>query len=155
MLKSHLIYGVTASVKHYIGVGSDKLTRTAHRSVGAGGMATGMAETRAPVLNVIDAIWINANPGRGPSTRYSDASRVGTIAAGRDPVALDYWAAKNILLPAAQKLGYRNTDSLDPDNTRTGSFGNWLRLSMEELQRAGYASTLELDSVNVIVSPFR
>jgi len=152
VLKSHSIYGVTASVKHYMGVGSDKLTRSAHRSVGTGGMGTEMAETRAPVLNVIDAIWINANPGRGPLTRYSDASLVGIIAAGRDPVALDYWAAKNILLPAAEKLGYRNTDSLNPDITRSGSFGDWLRLSMKELQRAGYPSTLDLDGINITVS---
>ena len=82
VLKSHMGYGVTASVKHYMGVGSDKLTRTAHRSVGTGGMGTEMAETRAPVLNVLDAIWINANPGRGPMTRYSDASQVKIIARG-------------------------------------------------------------------------
>lgn len=155
ILKSHSIYGVTASVKHYMGVGSEKLTRSAHRSVGTGGMGTEMAETRAPVLNVLDAIWINANPGRGPLTRYSDASRVGIIASGRDPVALDYWAAKNILLPAAEKLGYRNTDSLNPDITRKGSFGDWLRLSMKELQLAGHPSTLDMDGINVTVSPLQ
>jgi uncharacterized protein (DUF362 family) len=153
VLKSHSIYGVTASVKHYMGVGSEKLTRSAHRSVGAGGMGTEMAETRVPVLNVIDAVWVNANPGRGPWTSYSDASRVGVIAAGRDPVSLDYWAAKSILLPAAQELGYRNTDSLNPDITRNGSFGSWLRLSMKELQRAGHPSTLDMEGINVIVRP--
>ncbi len=152
VLKSHMIYGVTASVKHYMGVGSDKLTLSAHRSVGTGGMGTEMAETRAPVLNIIDAIWINARPGRGPMTGYSDASQVNIIAAGRDPVALDYWAARNILLPAAGKLGLGNKDSLDPDNTRKGSFGYWLRLSMKELQRAGYASTVDLDGINITVS---
>ena len=155
VLKSHSIYGVTASVKHYMGVGSEKLTRSAHRSVGAGGMGTEMAETRVPVLNVIDAIWINAHPGRGPRTRYSDASRTGIIAAGRDPVALDYWAAKNILLPAAENLGYRDTDSVNPDVSRKGSFGDWLRLSMEELQRAGYPSTTDLDGIAVTVSELR
>jgi len=155
VLKSHSIYGVTASVKHYMGVGSEKLTRSAHRSVGAGGMGTEMAETRVPVLNVIDAIWINARPGRGPHTRYSDASRAGIIAAGRDPVALDYWAAKNILLPTAEKLGYRDTDSLNPDVLRKGSFADWLRLSMEELQRAGYPSTTDLDGIAITVSPLQ
>lgn len=42
VLKSHRGYGVTASVKHYMGVVSDKLSREmggrAHRSVGSGGM---------------------------------------------------------------------------------------------------------------------
>jgi hypothetical protein len=104
------------------------------------------------VLNVIDAIWVNAAPGRGPSTRYADATRVNIIAAGRDPVALDYWAAKNILVPAAVKLGYKNVDSLNPDITRYGYFGDWLQLSMKELQRAGYPSTIDMDRVNITVS---
>ncbi len=153
VLKSHSGYGVTASVKHYMGVGSDKLTHTAHRSVGAGGMGTEMAGTRVPVLNVIDAIWINANPGRGPWTSYDDATQVNIIAAGRDPVALDYWAAKNILVPAAEKLGYTNTDSLDPDVTSGRSFGTWLRLSMQELQRARIPSTIDMEGINITVAP--
>lgn len=153
VLKSHSGYGVTASVKHYMGVGSDKLTHTAHRSVGAGGMGTEMAGTRVPVLNVIDAIWINANPGRGPWTSYDDAAQVNVIAAGRDPVALDYWAAKNILVPAAQKLGYTSTDSLDPDVTTGRSFGSWLRLSMQELERAGIPATIDMQGINITVAP--
>jgi hypothetical protein len=152
VLKSHLQYGVTASVKHYMGVGSEKLTHSTHTSVGSGGMGTEMAETRTPVLNVIDAIWVNAIPGRGPLTVYADATRVNIIAAGRDPVALDYWAAKNILVPAAAKLGYKYVDSLNPDVARLGYFGSWLRLSMKELQRAGYPSTIDIDRVNVTVS---
>jgi hypothetical protein len=153
VLKSHSIYGVTASVKHYMGVTSDKLTHhAAHRSVGMGGMGEQMAETRFPVLNVLDAIWINAVPGRGPRTTYGQATRTNIIAASRDPVALDYWAAKNVLLPAAEKLGYGNTDSLNPDITRKGSFGDWLRLSMKALQDAGYAATLDLDRINITVT---
>jgi hypothetical protein len=135
-----------------MGVGSEKLTHSTHTSVGSGGMGTEMAETRTPVLNVIDAIWVNAIPGRGPLTVYADATRVNIIAAGRDPVALDYWAAKNILVPAAAKLGYKYVDSLNPDVARLGYFGSWLRLSMKELQRAGYPSTIDIDRVNVTVS---
>ncbi len=153
VLKSHSIYGVTASVKHYMGVVSDRLSgHTAHGSVGTGGMGTQMAQTRFPVLNILDAIWINAAPGRGPRTLYSQATQADIVAASRDPVALDYWAAKNILLPAARKLGYGNTDSLDPDVTRKGFFGNWLRLSMKALLKGGYPVTLDLDRVNISVS---
>lgn len=115
-------------------------------------MGTEMAQTRVPTLNIIDAIWINATPGGGPLTPYANASRVNIIAAGRDPVALDYWAAKNILVPAAKKLGYKNVDCLDPDVARSGYFGSWLRLSMKELQRAGYPSTVDMDAVNITVS---
>jgi len=150
VLKSHVMFGVTASVKHYMGVVSEKLTHSAHDSVGSGGMGTEMAQTRMPVLNVIDAIWVNAAPGRGPQTRYADASQVGVIAAGRDPVALDYWAAKNILMAAAAARGFRHAATLDPDIVNVG-FGRWLRLSMEEIRRAGFVSTVDLDGVNITV----
>jgi hypothetical protein len=153
VLKSHSIYGVTASVKHYMGVVSDRLAgHTPHRSVGTGGMGTQMAQTRFPVLNVLDAVWINAAPGRGPRTSYSQAAQANIIAASRDPVALDYWAAKSILLPAARKLGYGGADSMDPELTARGSFGDWLRLSMKELQRAGYPVTLDIEKVNITVT---
>ena len=159
VLKTHRTYGVTACVKHYMGVVSDKLTRSlgarAHDTVGAGGMGTEMVETRFPVLNIIDAIWVNAVPRRGPRTPYEIATRVNVIAASTDPVALDYWAAKYILMKVAKLKGYSDLSSMDPDNTSSGSFGNWLTLSMNEIIRAGYQSTVDEDHMNVyVISPF-
>ena len=152
VLKSHSIYGVTASVKHYMGVVSDKLTsHNAHRSVATGGMGTQMAETRLPDLNIIDAIWINARPGNGPGTNYAQATQVGIIAASRDPVALDAWAAEEILIPTAAGLGYRNTSAMDPHDDGRRSFGRWLSLSADELIRAGYPVTVDAGAVNVRV----
>jgi len=155
VLKTHSIYGVTACVKHYMGVVSDKLTSMfgarAHDTVGSGGMGTQMVESRFLVLNIIDAIWVNAKPRGGPSTRYDEAIRVNIIAASTDPVALDYWAAKHILLEVAKRVGYDGISSLDPDNTASGSFGFWLRLSMEEIKRAGYQATVDEDYMNVYV----
>jgi hypothetical protein len=116
-----------------MGVGSDMQSREAggraHNSVGSGGMGTEMAQTRFPDLNILDAIWINAHPGSGPSTSYDEADQAGIIAASIDPAALDYWAAKNILMPAAREKGYDDLESMDPDNVSSGSFGEWLRLS--------------------------
>jgi len=156
VLKSHSIYGVTASVKHYMGIVSDKLSREtggrAHNSVGSGGMGTEMARTRFPALNIIDAIWINANPGHGPSTSYSAATQTGVIVASADPIALDYWAAKNILMPAAEAKGYKDLSSIDPDNSSPGSFGDWLRLSMDEIRKAGYRATLDENEMDVYVA---
>jgi hypothetical protein len=77
--------------------------------------------------------------------------RANIIAASTDPVALDYWAAKYILMQAASKLGYRDLSSMDPDNTSPRSFGSWLRLSMEELLRAGIFSTVDEDRIAVYV----
>jgi len=156
VLKSHSTYGVTACVKNYMGVLSDKLTRElgarSHDTVGKGGIGTEMVETRFPVLNILDAIWVNAVPRAGPRTTYNSATAVNVIAASTDPVALDYWAAKNILVQVARSKGYSETASIDPDNTDLGSFGNWLRLSMQEIKTRGYQATTDEAEMNVYVS---
>jgi uncharacterized protein (DUF362 family) len=153
VLKTHSIYGVTASVKHYMGVGSDRISRQAggrsHNSVGSGGMGTEMARTRFPDLNILDAIWINAHPGGGPRTSYEQADHAGIIAASIDPVALDYWAAKNILIPAARQKGYSDIQSMDPDNKSPGSFGDWLHLSSAEIMQAGHPGTTDVENMSV------
>ncbi len=150
VLKAHFIYGVTGCVKHYMGVVSDKLTGgDSHRSVRRGGMGTEMAGTRMPTLNVLDAIWVNANPGSGPSSPYAQATRLDTVMAGTDPVALDYWASKHVLMQAARLKGHSDLSKIDPDNTEEGSFGNWLRLSAEELADAGHRFTLDEERMNV------
>ena len=155
VLKTHSIYGVTACVKHYMGVVSDQLTRNlgarAHNTVGTGGMGTEMVETRFPVLNIIDAIWVNAVPGGGPRTPYNVATRINIIAASRDSVALDYWAAKYVLMKVAELRGYRDLSSMDPDNSSPGSFGYWLSRSMEEIRLAGYQVTMDEDHMNVYI----
>ena len=156
VLKSHSGYGVTGCTKHYMGVCSDKLTArlgaSTHSTVGTGGMGTEMVGTRFPTLNIIDATWVNANPGEGPRTSYDVAVRTNVIAGGIDPIALDYWAAKNILLPASRGKGYNNTISMDPDNLARYSFGQWLRLSMDEINRAGYQTTVDESCMNVYVA---
>lgn len=152
VLKSHGTYGVTASVKHYMGVVSDKLTNhNAHNSVGSGGMGTQIAETRVPTLNIIDAIWINAIPKGGPITSYNKAYQSKIIAISTDPIALDYWSAKNILMPASKKIGYTNVISLDPDYQEVRSFGSWLLRSKEALNRAGYNYTTDIKKISVYV----
>jgi hypothetical protein len=157
VLKSHQEYGVTGCVKHYMGVVSDKLTgqlgTRAHSTVETGGMGTEIVETRFPALNIIDAIWVNAIPLGGPATSYDDATRANVIIAGQDPVALDYWAAKHILVQTAQNTGRARASWMDPDNmSAPGSFGKWLRLSMEEINKAGYQTTVDEARMNVYVS---
>lgn len=143
VLKSHMIYQITASIKNYMGTTSDKLTEhNAHNCVGLGGMGTQMVETRMPTLNILDCIWVN--PIRGPMTPDSSATQTNIIAASTDPAALDYWAAKTIFHDS--KLKDINVD----DNT-PGTFGYWLRLSMEEIKGAGYPTTLNMEEMNVYV----
>lgn len=152
VLKSHGL-GMTGAVKNYMGVPSDRLTaemgQRTHSTVVKGGMGTEMVETRVPAITILDAIWVNAIPEDGPCTPYEDATRTGVVAASIDPIALDYWAAQEILMPTAESLGYSDLSSMDPENTSRGKFGAWLRLSMTELRDAGYPVTIDRNAMNV------
>jgi hypothetical protein len=157
VLKSHTTYGVTGAVKHYMGVLSNTLSN-GHVSIANGGMGTLMAETRTPALNLMCAIWVNAIPdnyaGAGPSTPYTVATRTNILAASTDPVALDYWASKYILVQAAQAIGYSDTHTLNPDSTdRTGvsteALGVWLPKARDALLRAGIQVTTNEQQMNI------
>jgi uncharacterized protein (DUF362 family) len=148
VLKSHGQYQVTGGMKSYMGTPSNSLTNMApHNSVGRGGMGTQMAKTRFPVLTILDMIWIS--PDGGPNAPYSQAVQKNMIAAATDPVALDYWASKNVLMPAAQAAGNRRYNSMNPDGREPGTFGYWLRLSMEELHKAGIPATMDENKITV------
>ncbi|MDR1429175.1 MAG: DUF362 domain-containing protein, partial [Spirochaetaceae bacterium] len=114
VLKHHGIYQVTGAMKSYMGVPSNSLTSMSpHQSVGRGGMGALMARTRIPVLNILDMIWIS--PDHGPSSTYSRAVEKNMAAVSTDPAALDYWAAKYVLLDAARASGNQRYASLSPD----------------------------------------
>jgi hypothetical protein len=138
-----------------MGVPSDKLTSglgyRAHHTVDEGGMGTLMAHTRVPTLNIIDAIHINAIPKDGPKTPYSHATETNIIAATTDPIAIDYWASKNILCVVCEKLGYE-TSTLDPNNIAEKEFGYWLRASMDELNTQGWGFTCDESKITVHVN---
>jgi uncharacterized protein (DUF362 family) len=156
VLKSHFIFGVTGAVKHYMGVPSDKLTSArgfrTHPTVGRGGMGTLMAETRVPTLNIVDAIHVNCKPGTGPKTPLDAATYAGVIAASTDPVAIDYWASKNILCTLGKTVHKADVSLFDPDNKTVGCFGDWLRLAAAELNDAGHPFTCDEERIAVKVA---
>ena len=163
ILKSHMRYGTTGAVKHYMGVQSEQLNgglANGHVTVATGGMGTLFAECGLPTLNILDAIWINTNPAPsfscGPSTSYSEATRVNVLMASTDPVALDYWAAEQVLVQAATLNNETSIYTLDPDNTTLAfgmeeAFGVWLPLSRDELVREGYSVTTDETRMNVYI----
>jgi len=178
-MKSHLRYGVTGCIKHYMGVPKGQVEPSVHPewphehlSIALGGMGTLMAETRFPVLNILDTIWVNANPiesssACGPSSYTDDASFTDVIGASLDPVALDYWASKYILIPAAIDRNHARYSSLDPDYAPMSdpfvsywemdeSFHNYLRRSMKRsmnvLQDHGYQATMNPTEIDVHVT---
>jgi uncharacterized protein (DUF362 family) len=142
VLKNHGLYQVTGAIKSYMGVPSNSLTgMSPHNSVGRGGMGALMVNTRFPVLTLLDMVYIA--PDRGPGSPYSSAVQKNMIAASTDPVALDYWASKNVLIPAAKAAGSNRYSIMDPGGTEPGTFGYWLRLSMNELVKGGFEVTME------------
>jgi hypothetical protein len=168
VFKSHYMFGATACVKNYMGVVSQTLT-DAMDTVGEGGMGTEMVESRFPTLNIFDGIWINANPFQpgeqpglpnsncGPFTTYDVASYTNVIAASTDPVALEYWFAKNVAIPAAVQKGYSYTLSIDPDSepvtqNLVQSYHHYLAASMNEIIKSGRQATMLKSEMNVYVT---
>jgi hypothetical protein len=156
VLKTHSGYGVTGCVKHYMGVTSDKITTSlgssSHNSIGNGAMGTEMTQTRYPVLNILDCIWVNSEPLSGPYTAYSEATGVNMVVAGTDPVAIDYWSSKNILLRVTPNKMADDVNTMNPDYIGKGSFGDWLRLSMNEITRAGYQATVDESKMSIHIT---
>ncbi len=101
VLKHHDVGGseITASLKHMYGVLSMADGQFDYRHYAGLGETCGnmFAQVRAPVLNIIDAIWVSQGSLSGHP--HETTTRVDQLVAGQDPVALDYWAAKYILHP--------------------------------------------------------
>jgi hypothetical protein len=153
VLKSHhAVYGATASVKNFMGVVTTALSTNSHAALSSGNLGAVMADVGPPDLNLIDAIWINANPYSGPSTPYAGATRTDRLVASRDPVAADVWAVTNILIPGFAANGYVPpwpAPSADP-TLPTGAFRNYLDRSMGFLLSAGIDVTNDPSRTDVV-----
>ncbi len=151
VLKSHAaVYGVTASVKHYMGVVTGLLSTNSHNAIATGILGAVISEVGLADLNIIDAIYINAVPTSGPSTSYTGATRRRELVACLDPVAADIWSVKNILIPAFITNGYSPpwpTPSADPDDPNS-TFRQYLDHSMSEMLAAGDTVTNDLTQID-------
>ncbi len=101
VLKHHDSGGseITAALKHMYGLVSMTDGNSAFRHYQGLGETSGkmMVAVRPPVLNIIDATWVAHKAITGyPAENTWEAN---TLTASQDPVALDYWTAKNILYP--------------------------------------------------------
>ena len=69
VLKSHhATYGLTACVKNWMGVVTTGLGTGAHSATRYGLLGATMAVVRPADLNILDAIWVNADPTTGPAS---------------------------------------------------------------------------------------
>jgi uncharacterized protein (DUF362 family) len=144
VLKSHhAVYGATACVKHYMGVVTRELGTNSHAAIWYGILGALVGEIGPADLNILDCIWINANPYSGPETSYAGATRRNELVASLDPVAADVWAVQHILENAFLVNGYMPPWPLpdaDADNPNS-HFRKYLDNSMQQILAAGYAVT--------------
>ncbi|MBN1504116.1 MAG: DUF362 domain-containing protein [Candidatus Eisenbacteria bacterium] len=154
VLKSHnATYGATACVKHYMGTVTRELSTNSHAAIWYGILGAVIGEIGPADLNILDAVWVNADPYSGPETSYEGATRRNELVAGVDPVAVDVWAVKHILNNAFLANGYMppwplpDADADDPDS----HFRKYLDNSMQQILAAGYVVTndhTKIDAVN-------
>lgn len=153
VLKSHhATYGATVCVKDYMGVVTRELSTNSHGAIRYGILGALLGEIQLADLNILDCIWINANPNTGPSTSYAGATRRDELIASVDPVATDIWAVKNILVPAFLANGFSPPwpyPSADPDDPNS-SFRYYLDNSMSQILAAGYEVTNDPGQIDTI-----
>lgn len=160
----HDTTGLTACCKSAMGVvdmsagfeGSDPRVRN-HRSVHyfgepdahwrmAGPLADFARRVRAPDLYLSCAEWMGVTPPQGlpPRTDHrleaASAHRTRTIVAGTDPVAVDSWIARNLLMPIAG--ANRQWYDLDDPEARLVKFLRYYR-------QVNQSGTLDPDLITV------
>jgi uncharacterized protein (DUF362 family) len=153
VLKSHhATYGVTACVKHLMGLVTRELNTNSHSAIGAGLLGEVAAEIGLADLNILDCIWVNADPYTGPATPYAGATRLDQLVASTDPVAADIWSATEILIPAFVANGFNPpwpVPAATPDDP-SSAFRIYLDNSMDRIVGAGYAVTNDLARIDAV-----
>lgn len=111
VLKTHGGTGITGVLKHCYGIlsMSDGYQSIRHYSQSGTQCGKMWNLVRMPDLNILDCIWVSHESlgGYPPGT----TRRTNALLAGIDPVALDYYASKHILLP----LGGSRAHEHNPD----------------------------------------
>ena len=135
VLKHHDVGGseITGALKHVYGLVSMSDGQSGFRHYGGLGETCGkmMASIHAPVLNIMDAVWVSHSALGGYPA--SATFRANTLVASQDPVALDYWTAKHILYP------YDNNDRHHPD---FAGISTWLSAARTTIvERGGLANS--------------
>ena len=102
VLKHHGGCGVTGALKSYYGILSmaDGNRSIRHYDKLGAHCGTMVSEVRGPVVSILDCIWVTQVMWAGYPPSYT--TRLDQLLASADPVALDYWASKNVLYPIDQ-----------------------------------------------------
>jgi len=135
VLKHHDTGGseITGALKHMYGLVSMSDGQSGFRHYAGLGETCGkmMVSVRTPVLNIMDAIWVSQDALTGYPA--SATTRVDTILASQDPVALDYWSAKYVLYPI---------DGNERHHPDYAGIDAWLTAARDTIvDRGGFAQT--------------
>ena len=134
-----------------MGVITTGLSTNSHGSMRYGLLGETMVEVRPADLNILDAIWINADPYTGPSTSYGGATRRNELVASTDAVAADIWAVSHILIPGFLGNGFTPPwpqPDATPDDP-SSDFRQYLDASMSALLAAGYPATNDFTQIDL------
>jgi uncharacterized protein (DUF362 family) len=166
VLKSHAWFGVTASVKNYLGVmskwagveevGINPDTYSFHVALyeAFNGLPPGLPGSvmalRFPNLTLLDAIYTPTLGNRTQDASYEATPRQGTLLASLDPVALDYCASKYVLLPLQKATGapHSQVESADPD--LGNMFRQYILAAQARLLESGHIVRYGDSSINLI-----
>jgi hypothetical protein len=161
VLKAHVFMGATGAVKNYAGMMSRFVGKyetgddwdyhaNFYRSwkgnpAGLLGMLMAM---RFPTMTIMDATYVN--PRTNWAAEFNDTPRVGTLLAGTDPIALDYYASKTILLPMRQTAQASRAIWSDPDAASV--LRHYLLASQARLLEAGYTVRFGQAAIRTVVA---
>jgi len=112
VLKTHSGTGITGVLKHSYGILSmaDGYYGIRHYSESGTQCGKMWSLVRIPDLNILDCIWVSHERLGGYPPEAT--RRTNILLAGADPVALDYYGSKHVLLP----LGGSRAHEHDPDS---------------------------------------
>lgn len=161
VLKAHVFMGATGAVKNYAGVMSrfvgeyepgDDWDYHANfyrpwKGNTAGLLGVLMA-MRFPTLTIMDAVYVN--PHTNWAARFDQTPRVGALLASTDPVALDYYAGKTILLPMKRAAKADKATWSDPDAPSV--LRGYLLASQARLLEAGYTVRFGPDAIRPLIT---
>jgi uncharacterized protein (DUF362 family) len=125
VLKHHGGCGTTGALKHFYGILSmdDGRSGPRHYSDIGNDCVDMWCDVKTPVLTILDCIWIS--PGDLSGYPESKTVRTNLLLAGFDPVALDYWASKNVMFATDQDPYH------DPD--QSAELGAFLTQAMNRI----------------------
>jgi uncharacterized protein (DUF362 family) len=111
----------------------------------AGLLGTLMA-MRFPTVTIMDATYVN--PHTNWAAGFDQTPRVGMLLVSTDPVALDFYASKNVLLPLRRAAKADKAAWSDPDAASV--VRQYLLASQARLLEAGYTVRFGQGSIRPI-----